>query len=197
MLSMKAILDQLTRHQMVEAFNRWMAENNKDFAADHQRYTDAIHTLRKELGDMVTDEVKAIEQQCASDLLFSGFLGLKANLDHFIDPVARTFLEVDFEVYLREETAHTLPEHVQAQQVRDRFCSCLTPSQQETYEAVISYTSHLETAGPKLAHYYGYMLGNHLLPRVVPGYHADPVLTMRYTGMLGQYFGEFFHNMPC
>lgn len=188
----KTILEKLTGHDMAEAFVQWMAEKNEDFAADHQRYLAAIDALRQELGDAVTDEIAAIEQQCASDLLFSGLLGLKANLDHFTDPVARNFLDVDFEVYLREETAHRLPGYERAQKVRDRFYSQLTPGQKETYAHVITYSSHLETVGPKLAHYFGYLLGNELLPRVVPGYHADPVLTVRYNTMLEHYFGKQF-----
>lgn len=191
---METILEKLTGHHTVEAFVRWMADESEDFAADYARYNDAMDVLRKELGDTVTDEIDAIEQQCSSDLLFSGLLGLKANLDHFIDPVARNFLDVEFEVYLREETAHRLPEYEHAQKVRDRFYSLLTSAQREIYEDVLTYISHLETVGPKLAHYFGYMLGNKLLPRVVPGYHMDPVLTMRYTDMLNRYFGRpIFH----
>lgn len=192
MLSMKTILENLTGHHMVEAFVQWLAEESEDFAADHQRYTAAIDALRKELGPAVTDETDAIEQQFSSELLFSGLLGLKANLDNFIDPVARNFLDVDFETYLREETAHRLPEYERAQKLRDRFYSQLTSAQKETYADITAYTSHLETVGPKLAHYFGYILGNDLLPRVVPGYHADPVLTMRYTDMLNRYLGKAF-----
>ena len=109
MLAMTTIWENLTGQPMVERFIQWMAQESEDFAADHQRSTDAMDALHKELGDLVKEEADAIEQQCASNLLFSGFLGLKANLDHYIDPVARNFLEVDFEVYLREQTAHTLP----------------------------------------------------------------------------------------
>lgn len=192
MLSSKTLLEYLTGHQVVEAFVQWMAEEIEEFAADQRRYTNAIDTLRKELGDAVAAEIDAIEQQCASDLLFSGLLGLKANLDNFIDPVARSFLDVDFEVYLREQTAHQLPEYERAQKVRDHFCSLLTSAQKKIYEDVIVYTSHLETVGPKLAHYYGYMLGNELLPKVVPGYHTDLVQTIRYADMLNQYFGDSF-----
>lgn len=192
MLSMKTVLENLTEHHVVETFVQWMAKEDEDFAADHQRYLAAINTLRQELGDAVTEETTAIEQQCASDLLFSGLLGLKANLDHFTDPVARSFLDVDFGVYLREETAHRLPEYERAQKTRDRFYSLLTPAQREIYEDVITYNSHLETVGPKLAHYFGFLLGNHLLPRVVPGYHSDAVLTFKYNAMLEDYFGKHF-----
>lgn len=192
MLSMKTILENLTEHHVVETFVHWMAKENEDFAVDYQRYTKAMGMLQKELGNLVKDEIDAIEQQCASDLLFSGFLGLKANLDNFIDPVARNFLDVDFEVYLREETAHRLPEYERAQKIRDRFYSQLTSVQKETYADVITYTSHLETVGPKLAHYFGYLLGNQLLPRVIPSYHSDMVLTIKYNSMLEDYFGKHF-----
>ena len=169
MLSTEKFLDHLTGHRIVETFIQWMVKEDEDFAADYQQYTEATDVLQKELGYLVKDEINAIEQQCASDLLFSGLLGLKANLDNFIDPVARNFLDVDFEVYLREETAHRLPEYECAQKIRDQFYSLLSPAQKEIYEDVITYNSHLETVGPKLAHYYGYLLGNQLLPRVVPG----------------------------
>lgn len=192
MLSMKTVWETLTDHCLVETFVQWLAKESEDFAADRQKFTEAVDALRKELGDTVTDETNAIEQQCASNLLFSGLLGLKANLDNFIDPVARSFLDVDFEVYLREETAHRLPDYAQAQKVRERFYSLLTPAQKEIYEDVITYTSHLETVGPKLAHYFGYILGNKLLPRVVSGYHSDMVLTVKYNTVLGDYFGKHF-----
>lgn len=195
MLSMKTILENLTEHHVVETFVQWMAKEDEDFAVDYQRYTKAMDVLQKELADHVKDEIDAIEQQCASDLLFSGFLGLKANLDNFIDPVARNFLDVDFEAYLREDTAHRLPEYERAQKIRDRFYSLLTPAQKETYEAVITYSSHLETVGPKLAHYFGYLLGNQLLPRVIPGYHSDMVLTIKYNSMLEDYWGKHFLPM--
>ena len=106
--------------------------------------------------------------------------------------MARNFLDVDFEVYLREETAYRLPEYVDAQKNRERFYSQLTSAQREIYEDVSTYTSHLETLGPKLAHYFGYLLGNELLPRTVPGYHVDSVLTIKYNTLLAKYMGKHF-----
>lgn len=191
---MQTILEQLTGSHIVEALVKAMTENFEDFAADRQRYIAAMDMLQKELGDAALDEMDAIERQTASDLLFSGLLGLKANLDNFIDPIARDFLDVDCEVYLREETAHRLPEYESAQKVRNRFFSLLSPAQRKIYGDVIRYTTHLETVGPKLAHYYGYLLGNRLLPRVVPGYHTDMAQTSQYTAMLETYFGKCFES---
>ena len=189
MVSTKTFMEKLTGQEAVERFIRWWAEKSEDFAEDHRQYVAAMDMLEKALGEAVTRERAAIVQQCASDLLFCGLLGLKANLDHYTDPVARTFLEADYEVYLQEETAHALPEYTRAQKVRDAFYASLTDAQKEVYEPVTAYTCHLETVAPKLAHYYGYLLGNTLLPRVVPGYHADLTLTRRYTAMLNGYFG--------
>ena len=192
MLSGKTIREHLTSYSIAQAFTQWLREESEEFSADHQRYIDATKTLREELGDAVTDEINAIEQQCASNLLFCGFLGIKANLDHFTDPVARNFLDVDCEVFLREEIAHRLPAYEQAQKNREQFYSRLTSAQREIYQDVITYTCHLETVGPKLAHYFGYLLGNELLPRIIPGYCVDSVLTIKYNAMLEKYMGKSF-----
>ena len=37
--------------------------------------------------------------------------------------------------------------------------------------------------------YYGYLLGNELLPRVIPGYYPDSMQTARYTAMIKSYLG--------
>ena len=190
----KTVLDQLTGKHLVDALIAIMAENFEDFAEDQKRYLETMQALEKKLGNntspSVKDEINAIEQQIASDLLFSGLLGIKANLDNFINPIARNFLDVDSETYLREETAHRLPEHKIAQQVRDSFYSLLSPDGKDQYEAVITYVSQLETVGPKLAHYYGYLFGNEFLYRVVPGYHPDAVQTLQYRSMLEEFLGK-------
>ena len=196
MLKVESIMEALTGRHPVQSLIQEMAEQFEDFAADRQRYLDAMEVLRKELGDAVTDVADAIEVQCVSNMLFSGWLGFQANLEHFIDPVARNFLEVDFEVYLREEMAHALPQYECAHKTIDQFDATLTPAQKCVYEAVSTYISHLETIVPKLAHYYGFMLGNELLGWLVPGYHKDLALTLQYTDMLNRYFGKsFIHDM--
>lgn len=199
MTTTQKIWDLLTGNDIVQALETVMAENFEDFAESQQKYIDAIEALQESLNNNAAisakEEAEAIQRQTASSLLFSGLLGLKANWDHFIDSVARTFLEVDSELYLREEMAHMLPDYVSAQETRSRFYAQLSPVQQKLYEDVNTYACYLETVGPKLAHYYGYMLGNELLQRVIPGYHPDHVLTRKYTAMLETYFGKNFLNI--
>lgn len=197
MITMENVMEQLTGKAIVDALIHTLSRSFEDFAATKERYDKAMASLREEIGDAVQDEITAIEQQTASNLLFSGFLGLKANLDHFGDPVARNFLDVDTETYLRENTARRLPAYCQAQEIRNRFYELLTSEQKKLHEDITAYSCYLETTGPKLAHYFGYILGNDLLQRIVPGYHDDPVLTMQYRTMLELYFGKrLFHLTP-
>ena len=60
---------------------------------------------------------------------------------------------------------------------------------QDIFEPIISYKSVLEVSGMKLAHYFGYLLGNQLFYRSIPGYHSDAMLDLRYRCLLEDYFG--------
>lgn len=169
----------------------WISEIFKDFSEVQAQYRQAVQDLQKALGtEQLSSVMDAVAMQTSSNFLFSVALGLKANLDNFTDPVGRNFLDVDSEVYLREYTAHYLPKYVQAQNVLDYFYISLTSEQKEMYDSIIAYCSYLETVVPKLGHYYGYILGNRLLPLIAPGYHEDPMLNIRYRMLLNDYWGK-------
>lgn len=192
MLSVNTFFEEVSYKKIVVSLVEVMVENFDDFATDHTRFKDALSWLEKELAEGTSPSaeklVNAIDQQIGSTILFSYFLGLKANWDHFIDPIGRTFLDVDTEVYLREDLARRLPDYQNAQHTQEQFYASLTPVQQERYEDITSYICHLETVGPKLAHYYGYLLGNQLFPRIIPGYSPDVHLTSQYRHTLENYF---------
>ena len=190
MFRKKAIWEHLTGKHITEVFIDLMGEMFGDFSQVRNGYLTAMEKLKKTQADRCLAEMNAIDNQLQSLVLFSGMLGLKANLDYFKDPIAHNFLDVDSEVYLREETAHQLPAYAKAQQARDAFFARLSSEEQKIYDAVTEYTCYLETVAPKLAHYYGYMLGNELLPQVIPGYHPDTLQTTRYEATLSQYWGN-------
>ena len=48
----------------------------------------------------------------------------------------------------------------------------------------------LHVTVPKLAHYYGYQMGNTLLRLIVPSYHDDPSVDLRYARILEDCFGR-------
>lgn len=187
----KEIVNQLTGEINTTALIQMMKATFEDFVQMQHQYEQAMCALKKELGDEpVNTEESAIFRQIASSLFFSGMLGMKANLDNFLNPIARSFLEVDSDIYLREHIAHSLPEYEAAQQIRDAFYAKLTPLQKETYSAITTYAVYLQTTGTVLAHYYGYLLGNELLPHLIPCYRFDPVQTIRYRRMLEEHFGK-------
>ena len=194
MKTLHSIMNLLTGEEIYEALIAKICTMSADFSEDYERYKTAFIRLKEdfapELIPSIEEEMDAIQKQTCSNLLFSGFLGIKANLDNFIDPIARNFLDVDFETFLREDIAQALPEYEKSQQVHDRFYAHLSPTQKETYEAVTSFVNYLETVGPKLAHYYGYLLGNELLPRIVLGYRPDIVQTIQYRIRLEKFFGQ-------
>lgn len=193
-MSVNTFFEKINYKEIVAKLVDFMAANSEEFVADQASFNETISFLEAELGQLtspsVADLVDAIDQQIGSTLLFSCFLGIKANLDHFIDPVSRTFLDVDPEIYLRENIARQLPDYQLAQRVREQFYTTLSSMQKAKYEeGITTYVCHLETVGPKLAHYYGYVLANQLFPRLIPGYVTDSQLTLCYCHMLEKYNG--------
>lgn len=193
MITTRKVMEQLTGKGLVRELVTYAEQTFEDFKEVHNKYLASIELFRSEIGEgivpSVDDLVDAIDRQTASNLFFSGVLGIQANYEHYINPMARTVLEVDCDIYLRENTARRLPEYVKAQVVMDTFFKNLTPAQKETFSDIITYISYLETIGPKLAHYFGHILGDDILCRVVPGYYPDEVLTMQYSQMLSTYLG--------
>lgn len=194
MITLQTVLEQLTDMRIVASLKEVLTDEFEDFADVRKGYDDAICQLRNELGEntspSVNDAVDAIERQTASNLFFSGVLGLKANLDYYINPISRNFLDAGFDVFLRENTAHRLPEYEKSQEVLDRFYALLSPAQRVAYDDILEYIAYLETIGPKLAHYHGYLLGNDILYRIIPGYHPNDLLTAKYKIMLEDYLGK-------
>lgn len=186
-------LKQLSAEAFLNDLMDMLLKKSEDFREDRHRCDAAVEELMRgsdeEARPSARDDLEAVHKQGASNLIFSVFLGFRANLEHFIDPVARTFMDVDFEVFLRENAAKRLPEYERAQALRSRFYASLPPAQREVYEDVAVYAEHLETVIPKLGHYYGFLLGDILLPRVVPGYCPDRTLTARYGRRMEAYLG--------
>jgi hypothetical protein len=177
----------LTGREGVDAFVGNLIAASEDFAEDHRQFEEAIAHFKSTLPDDATPSVEdlcdAIRRQITSQVIFAGYLGFQANVDHFLNPVARTFMDVEPEVYLRERVARTLPEYASAKGVIDRFREQLPPEMREMFESVAVYIAHLETIVPKVAHYEGFLLGNRLLPYALPGYQPDRLMTAYYDQM--------------
>ena len=75
---------------------------------------------------------------------------------------------------------HTLPASQAAQPRINAFLQTLPEEKQNLLDSIIDHYAYLKTYAYKLAHNEGFALANKLLPLMIPGYIADPVLTMCY-----------------
>lgn len=193
MLILKDLLNLFSSEEIYDSLIHILENHFRDFPEVQIKYQQAMDALQKDLGAApVAKEKEAIRQGIASTLFFSGWLGLQANLNYYLDPIAGNFLNTEPELYLQEKASRKLPEYETAQEIRKQFYSGLTDAQKRIYEDVSEYICYLETVGPKLAHYYGYLLGNAMLHRVVPSYQPDMAITLRYAMMLENHFGADF-----
>ena len=188
MKTMENFVEQLTGPGLADALVEQMLEHVEGFREGRKGYEAAIRQLKAAQVDA------AIQKRFTAVLLFSGYLGFQMNLDHFRNAMAPncTWQQLDYNDYLREDLAYRLPEYREADQVLQDFAGSLTEEQEPLYETIMDYESYLATFGPKLAHYYGYLLGDKLLPHLIPGYHPDASLTYKYNLMLANYFGKAF-----
>lgn len=171
----------------------FMERNTEGFAESRKNYFDCLNMLREELGEnpsVTVDEFDAaLHDAICSDLVYSAYLGFKANLDYFENPLANNFLNIDPEIYLREGTAHCLPAYERAYAKMEVFYAQLSPELKEATDAVTDYESHLETTGPKLAHFWAFKKANSFFPSVIPGYCAPMPFTYAYEHTLAKYMG--------
>lgn len=186
-------LNILNAKEMVEVMIAYIESFSKDFGSCKDEFEQSIISLRIELGDEKVDKLlDAIDRRCEADLIFCGSLGYEANLKNFRDPIARTFMDVDFEEYLRVEVLQNMPQRDRAEREIDEFYQSLAEDQKGTYEAVSSYLVYLELDLTKLAHYAGFMFANDMLYFTEPGYTANLTLSMRYRSFMEKWFNADF-----
>lgn len=201
---MNTIKECMKSENVVRRLCEFMMLHCEDFPAHVKNYIECLAKLEEEVGTEAVEKLKkAINDKNASDIFFSAQLGYKANLDYFKNPVANNFLNSDPSVYLREELAMRMPMRERAQHEIDDFYAGLTDEQKAITEAITAYDSYLETIGPKLAHYYGFLFANEMLELTEPAYVQDASLTFAYSRWIEKYMNvslldleTFFHGKP-
>lgn len=187
------VLKILEAEEMLKKMLKVIEEVSKDFSCIKEEYEQSILILRRELGDEKIEKlIDAINRRCEADLLFCGSLGYQANLNNFKDPIARTFLDVDFEEYLRVHVLQVMPQRSAAEREIDDFYHSLDEVQKVVYEAISSYLVSLELDLTKLAHYSGFMFACQMLGYTEPGYSPNLVLALRYQSFMEDWFGAKF-----
>lgn len=196
MISKMQFMNGLVGKPVVDAMVKTLYNQSKEFPKLYQAYLDAIEKMHAVLGPEAKNEIQkyitAIEQMCASNFYYCGTQGLKMNYDHFLNPMTPncTWKEVDYDDYLRPHMAESLPLYEAAYRFKVQFEKRLPEELKDAEDAVGSYMAEMECAGNKLAHFFGYLMGNEMFAHCIPGYHPDMVLDIKYTHMIEDYFGK-------
>lgn len=170
----------------------------KDFPQIEADYEKARENIIHQLGEEAQRLCQSVSDQVYAALFFAGVQGLRMNRDHFQNPLMPdcTWPQVDYDNCVRMEQVYEMPEYRKAKNVQEEYWQKNAAADSAAEDAIWEYQSTMETAGIKLAHYYGYLLGNEILPYCLPGYCADSVLTLRYKHILSDYFDGVVESDP-
>lgn len=167
--------------------------NDEEFAESEKNYLAAVEILRKELppgsSPTLDDYLAACESDVISAVAYAGYLGFRVNLENFHHPIGINFVRLDTIDYLKGHLFGHFPVNYRNVQVREAFSKSLPVAFKQLHDYIQDYFTHMECAGPKLAHYAGYIIGNLILPWVEPGYREDACQTMAFAAETKKFMG--------
>ena len=167
--------------------------NDEEFAESEKNYLAAVEILRKELppgsSPTLDDYLAACESDVISAVAYAGYLGFRVNLENFHHPIGINFVRLDTIDYLKGHLFGHFPVNYRNAQVREAFSKSLPVAFKQLHDYIQDYFTHMECAGPKLAHYAGYIIGNLILPWVEPGYREDSCQTMAFAEETKKFMG--------
>ena len=139
------------------------------FHENLQKFRATLNETGLVLLDHVLDEE---EKQIAVSVIFLFWKGLHQNLSCFQDPVAKQFLNLDYEDIHQESLMNGILSRIIPDDTSRQLASVLSEEQWQL-NPVPAYYSYIKTISYKVAHYYGFRFGDSFLPLVVPGYMPD------------------------
>ncbi len=163
-----------------------LREIDPAYRAEEAAYTQALLVMREQLPEAL-EWIEFQEAAAAADILFMLWNGLLLNLECFHNPTCKQFLQLDYEDIHREGTMRSMPDSRRCRDKATAFLRSLTVQQNDLFEPVTAYFAYIETSAYKLAHYFGFLAGNELLPKVEPGYVPDHALSGTYGMELQRY----------
>ncbi len=179
----------LTDHKhIMEDLRTGLRELDPDYPLEEAAYTEATQKLLERIPESQYQDAQEFlelqEQTIAANLLFLLLEGLHLNLNCFYHPVSKLFLQVEYEDIHKEVIMQTMPIPQCYCEKADTIFRNLPHELHEYFEAISSYYHYLQTVAYKLAHLYGFLLGDLLLPYMVPNYKADVTLSASYCSEL-------------
>lgn len=167
--------------------------NDDEFVESEKKYLAAVEILRAELPTDLTPTLDEYLAACEADVIsaaaYAGYLGFRVNLENFHHPIGINFVHLDTIDYLKDHLFGHFPLNYHNAHVHDAFSKSLPEAFERLHDDIRDYFTHLECAGPKLAHYAGYIIGNHILPWVEPGYREDYSQTAAFAAETEKYMG--------
>ncbi len=193
MKKIDTIMEGLTGRHILDSMAKLFRQHDKEFPAEEALRIKAEGVLRASLPDdyspSVDEYIAALEQDVLTRIVCAGYNGFQINLANFHAPYGVDFTRMEAFDIAKEHIIGSLPTNEGTYKVVDAFFRGLPEELQEYERHISEYYTNFECAGPKLAHYAGYIIANHLLPWIQPGYQPDPVQTMRYESDIEQYCG--------
>lgn len=195
MKTIEMMLRQMTNaSSIIQDLRDTLRTIDPQFPAAEQSFNNAVAALEQSLGDAITptvgEYIAAKEEVLAMELIYIGWQGFQLNLEIFKNPVNALLLQGDYEDLNLERRLETLPTAKKARAVLCAFHEAMQDMPDEAKDltdGVEEFYTYLETAGYKIAHYFGYRLADRFLLFVVPGYISDQVNTLQYSGGLQRY----------
>ena len=193
MKTLEEIKDLMVGKSVITDLADLLRANDEEFAESEKKYVVAVETLRSELPVEFVTTLDEYLDACESDVIsgtaYAGYLGFRVNLENFHHPIGVDFVRLDTIDYLKEHLFGHFPINYHNAQVHEAFHKSLPEAFQGLEGDIRDYFTRLECAGPKLAHYAGYIIGNHILPWVEPGYREDYCQTMAFAAETEKYMG--------
>ena len=178
-----------------------LREVDPEYEKEEQAFIAACSSLETGIDESVTitaqNYLEALEEEFASDIIFVIGRGFKLNLDIHNNPANALAFKLDYEDLHEERKMHLLPMARKASKITYAFLGELRASHQDKLDlltGIDSYYNYLRTIGYKVAHYYGFLLADQLLPHLIPGYYADSVYVSTYGLILHNDIGV---NVSC
>ena len=193
MKTIEQVMYHLTGRGVIEDLAEVMRENYPEFAAAEGKHHTAVATL----SDLLPADTKpsldeylaAHERDIISRVTYAVYLGYRVNIENFHHPVMVDFVRLDTIDYIKDHMFGYSPQCREADIIHEAFRAALPIEHEELLEDIDDYFVFMELTGPKLAHYAGYVIANHLLPWVEPGYRKDWSQTMRFREEIKKYHG--------
>ena len=177
MKTIEEIMYNLTGHGVIDALSQVLRENDPEFIEAELRFKAAVELLRERIPVGMTpslDEfLAAHEADIISRTISAGYLGYRVNVENFHHPIGIDFVRLDTIDYQKDHIIGHYKENYAEARISEAFLKALPAELHPQRDIISEYYIFMECAGPKLAHYAGYIIANYLLPWVEPGYRAD------------------------